>query len=317
MEDGSEISYTHNRHLLEFRCIGQNVKIKAGESGSILDVLKKAVGTDSSTRIRKYIRHGRVHCNGRQVLRADMNVKSGDVLEVTRDPAAGAHRVEPPVPILYEDRDLVAVEKPAGMLTIGAESKKNPSLYRLMNLYARKNAFHRASVFVVHRLDREVSGIVIFAKSREIQKRIKHSWPSTEKRYYALVEGRPPKAEGTVESWLAEDGQQKVRSVPKSTFGARNAVTHYRTLKELRDHTLLEILLETGRKNQIRVHMADIGCPIVGDRRYGASDRFVRRIRLHGFLFAFNHPAAGNRIRIHSRMPAGFLKLGQKDEKYK
>lgn len=297
--------------------MGQHVKFKAGESGSILGVLKKAMGTDSSARIRKYIRHGRILCNGRQVLRADMNVKSGDVLEVIRNSATGAHHVEPPVPILYEDKEFIAVEKPAGMLTAGAESKKNPSLYRLMNLYVRENAFHRAGVFVVHRLDREVSGIVIFAKSREIQMRIKQSWPSTEKRYYALVEGRPPKAEGTVESWLAEDGQQKVRSVPKSAFGARNAVTHYRTLKVIADHTLLEILLETGRKNQIRVHMADIGCPIVGDRRYGASDRFVRRIRLHGFLFAFNHPTHGKRIRIKSRMPAGFLKLGQKDEKYK
>ena len=293
------------------------MKITAGESGSILDVLKKAMGTDSSTRIRKYVRHGRVLCNGRQVIRPDMNVNSGDVLEVTRDPAAGAHRVELPVPILYEDHDLIAVEKPAGMLTAGAGSEKKPSLYHLVNFYVRQNAFHRAGVFVVHRLDREVSGIVIFAKSREIQMRIKQSWPTTEKRYYALVEGRPPKSEGTVESWLAEDGQQKVRSVPKSTSGARNAVTHYRTLKVIADHTLLEILLETGRKNQIRVHMADIGCPIVGDRRYGASGRFVRRIRLHGFLFEFNHPVTGKRIRINSQMPAGFLKLGQKDEKYK
>ena len=293
------------------------MKITAGESGSILDVLKKAMGTDSSTRIRKYVRHGRVLCNGRQVIRPDMNVNSGDVLEVTRDPAAGAHRVELPVPILYEDHDLIAVEKPAGMLTAGTGSGKKPSLYHLVNFYVRQNAFHRAGVFVVHRLDREVSGIVIFAKSREIQMRIKQSWPTTEKRYYALVEGRPPKSEGTVESWLAEDGQQKVRSVPESTSGARNAVTHYRTLKVIADHTLLEILLETGRKNQIRVHMADIGCPIVGDRRYGASGRFVRRIRLHGFLFEFNHPVAGKRIRIDSRMPAGFLKLGQKDEKYK
>ena len=293
------------------------MKITAGESGSILDVLKKAMGTDSSTRIRKYIRHGRVLCNGRLVIRPDMDVNSGDVLEVTRDPAAGAHRVELPVPILYEDHDLIAVEKPAGMLTAGAGSEKKPSLYHLVNFYVRQNAFHRAGVFVVHRLDREVSGIVIFAKSREIQMRIKQSWPTTEKRYYALVEGRPPKSEGTVESWLAEDGQQKVRSVPKSTSGARNAVTHYRTLKVIADHTLLEILLETGRKNQIRVHMADIGCPIVGDRRYGASGRFVRRIRLHGFLFEFNHPVTGKRIRINSQMPAGFLKLGQKDEKYK
>jgi len=293
------------------------MKITASESGLILDVLKKALRTDSSTRIRKYIRHGRVLCNGLQVLRADMNVDSGDVLELTRDPSAGAHRVESPVPILYEDQDLIAVEKPAGMLTAGAGSEKNPSLNRLMNLYIRENAFLRSGVFVVHRLDREVSGIVIFAKSRKIQMHIKENWPTTEKRYYALVEGRPPKSEGTVESWLAEGGQQKVRSVPKTTFGARNAVTHYRTLKVIANHTLLEILLETGRKNQMRVHMSEVGCPIVGDRRYGASDRFIRRIRLHGFLLAFNHPVTGKRIRINSRMPAGFLKLGQKDEKYK
>ncbi|MDD2390281.1 MAG: RluA family pseudouridine synthase [Desulfobacterales bacterium] len=293
------------------------MKITASESGSILEVLKKAMGTDSNTRIRKYVRHGRVLCNGQRVLRPDMNINSGDVLEVTRAPAvASKRRVEPPVPVLYEDNDVIAVEKPAGMLTAGSGSEKNPSLHRLLRDYVQENAFHRTGVFVVHRLDREVSGVLIFAKSREIQMRIKQSWPTTEKRYYALVEGCPPKVEGTVESWLAEDEQQKVRSVPQSPE-ARYAVTHYRTLKPVGDHMLLEIRLETGRKNQIRVHMADIGCPIVGDRRYGASDRFVRRIRLHGFLFEFNHPVSGERLRIDSPMPEGFLKLLQHDEKYK
>jgi 23S rRNA pseudouridine1911/1915/1917 synthase len=145
---------------------------------------------------------------------------------------------------------------------------------------------------------------------------IKENWVKTEKHYYALVEGIPEKAEDTIKSWLIEDKAQKVHST-KDTANAKYAITNYKTIKRLDKLVLLDIKTETGRKNQIRVHLSDIGCPIVGDRKYGASNDYIRRIRLHAYSLSFPHPVDGKMITVLSPMPEGFLSLKAKDEHYK
>jgi 23S rRNA pseudouridine1911/1915/1917 synthase len=169
---------------------------------------------------------------------------------------------------------------------------------------------------VVHRLDKEVSGIVLFAKSEEIQQKIKEKWKETEKDYYALVEGKPKENEGKISNWLMETSTQKMY-ITQQSGDAKLAITDYKTLKKFPAHTLLEIRIETGRKNQIRVQLAGIGCPVAGDRKYGSQDPFKRQIRLHAFHFAFHHPVSGEYLKIESPLPKGFLKLMEKDEKYK
>jgi 23S rRNA pseudouridine1911/1915/1917 synthase len=145
---------------------------------------------------------------------------------------------------------------------------------------------------------------------------IKDKWDETEKHYYALVEGIPENAEGTIKSWLIEDNAMKMHSV-KEKPDAKLGITHYKTIRLLDNYALLDIKTETGRKNQIRVHLSDIGCPIVGDRKYGASAEFIRRVRLHACSISFPHPVTGEMIRVESPMPDGFLSLKAKDEKYK
>jgi 23S rRNA pseudouridine1911/1915/1917 synthase len=146
--------------------------------------------------------------------------------------------------------------------------------------------------------------------------KVKEGWESTEKHYYALVEGVPKQSEGTIKSWLVEDGKQKVHSTTNQE-NAKLAVTHYKVIKPVDKYTLLDIITETGRKNQIRVQLSDLGCPIVGDRKYGASAEFVRRIRLHAYSLTFIHPETGKPHTVVSHMPEGFLKVGKRDEKYK
>jgi 23S rRNA pseudouridine1911/1915/1917 synthase len=145
---------------------------------------------------------------------------------------------------------------------------------------------------------------------------IKDKWDETEKHYFALVEGIPEKQEGTVRSWLIEDDAMKMRSVPEKP-GAKYAITHYKTIRHLVNNALLDVKTETGRKNQIRAHLSDIGCPIVGDRKYGASTDFIRRVRLHACSISFPHPVTGEIITVESPMPTGFLSLKAADENYK
>ena len=170
--------------------------------------------------------------------------------------------------------------------------------------------------YVVHRLDKEVSGVLLFAKTHETMNNFKDNWKETEKHYYALVEGIPEKEEDTIKSWLIEDKSQKVHSTFERPE-AKYSVTHYKTIRKMINNALLDVNTETGRKNQIRVHLSDIGCPIVGDRKYGASEEYKRRIRLYAYHLSFPHPVTGKMTTIESPMPKGFLSLKEKDEHYK
>jgi len=207
-------------------------------------------------------------------------------------------------------------EKPAGLLTFGGRGTGGTSLYRVLKDFVNQRSGGRQRLHVVHRLDREVSGIVLFAKNGKVQQQIKKNWKETKKRYHALVEGRPKNDRGTIQSWLREGVDRKMASSDKPA-GAKLAVTHYRVVKRLDGHTLLEIETETGRKNQVRVHLAEMGCPLVGDRRYGADAKVIRRIRLHAFYLGFTHPVVGRFVEFESPMPQGFMVLGNRDEKYK
>lgn len=201
---------------------------------------------------------------------------------------------------------------------------------------AKLKSKHKEKVFVVHRLDREVSGLLLFAKSEIVKKSLIENWTDNEKLYWALVEGKPQKASDTIKSYVMEGPKQKMIVVASSTFSHRNTVVErtrnareidspkipqlatlkYKTLSHHNDYTLLEIHLETGRKNQIRVQLSSMGCPIVGDRKYGADATYIRQIRLFAFSFSFKHPITKKRVTLSLPMPKTFLNVGHGDEKY-
>lgn len=219
--------------------------------------------------------------------------------------AAGSGR--PAVAFLYEDDDLVAVDKPCGLPTIAPEGSRSKSLYDVVTARIRqRNPKGRAAV--VHRLDRDTSGVIVFAKNARAKAALMSSWNESvdERRYVALVEGEPPSEDGVLDSWLSDADPYRVRQVPPGTRGALRAVTRYRTLASGDGLSLVELSLETGRRHQIRAQLSAIGCPVAGDERYGSRRDPIGRLALHATLIVLDRPSDGSPIRIDCPEPPSF-----------
>ncbi|MDO8302269.1 MAG: RluA family pseudouridine synthase [Sedimentisphaerales bacterium] len=211
--------------------------------------------------------------------------------------------------ILYEDKDILVADKPAGMLTVASETNKTRTAYHFLMEYVRKGcAKSRNRIFIVHRLDQWTSGVLLFAKSDEIKFRLQDQWKDTQKIYAAIVHGQLAKKEGVITSYLAENTAYVVYSTTDSTKG-KLAHTAYKVLNENRRYSLLEIDLLTGKKNQIRVHFADEGHPVVGDRKYGKKNDGHKRLALHARSISFKHPASGKQMTFEANVPSYFVKL--------
>jgi 23S rRNA pseudouridine1911/1915/1917 synthase len=290
------------------------MKTTAQSEMTLLDHLQKVFQTPSKTTLKQWIARGNITINGNMITNPSVTVSPGDEIAYTKQ-VVRTGKIKSPYPVLYEDDSMLVAEKPVGLLTVGNKGTGGTSFYKVMQSWLKERSRGKEHLFVVHRLDREVSGILVFAKSEEIQEKIKNDWSHAVKRYYALTEGYPGREQGTVKGWLMEGPQQRMFSV-REQEGAKFAITHYKVMDRTPDYTLMEIELETGRKNQIRVHLADLGCPVVGDRRYGADAKFTRRIRLHAFYLSLMHPVNGSQLEFKSKMPKGFLVLKAEDEKY-
>ena len=260
------------------------------------------------------ITHGSIGVNGKTLKNPTAMVCKGD--EITYRKHTIVARQNAPFRLLFEDESIIVIDKPAGLLTFGEKGSSGSSAYKELKEYLSTTSKSRAELFVVHRLDREVSGLLLFAKSEQIQEKLKENWQDFTKKYLALAEGRIKSKSGEFKSWLTDGPDFKVRSGPQRE-GAKYAETSYQVLKELENHTLLELQLVTGRKNQIRVHLADIGHPVVGDRRYGADAKYERRIRLHGCYLKIRHPKTDEWLEFRIDLPKGFLVLHPEHEHYK
>lgn len=218
--------------------------------------------------------------------------------------------------ILYEDRDILVVDKPAGLLTIGTDTEKTRTAYFVATDYVRKRySKSRNRIFIVHRLDKETSGILLFAKNAEAKLRLQDQWRETEKNYLAVVHGRCEKNSETIATYLAENEAHVVYST-SDTIKGKLARTAYRVLEQTKDFSLLEVDLLTGRKHQIRVHLAGIGHPVVGDKKYGKGNRAHARLALHARSISFNHPFSGKRLTFETKVPAYLNQLlGSVDRK--
>jgi len=283
------------------------------KSITLIEFLTEQYPDSPRTRIKKLLQSGTIRINERPVTLYSYPLKPGDIVEINKQ-AGNAARAGLPFPVLYEDQDVIVIDKPAGISTSSTDGSL--SIQEILSVFLKGQSKGKYRAFVVHRLDKEVSGVLLFAKTHDAMDTLKEKWQETEKHYYAFVEGIPKEASGTIKSWLLEDRSQKVHSV-REMPEAKFSVTNYSTIKIADKNTLLDIRTDTGRKNQIRVHLSDIGCPIVGDRKYGASDEFKRRVRLHAYSLSFPHPSDERTITVKSPMPEGFLSLKLKDEKYK
>ena len=211
--------------------------------------------------------------------------------------------------ILYEDRDILVVDKPAGLLTVGTDSDKSRTAYFILTDYVRKGSDRsRNRVFIVHRLDRDTSGVLLFAKNEEAKFRLQAEWQETDKKYLAVVHGKCPKSSDTITTYLAENKAHVVYATSDPAKGKLSR-TAYRVLQQTKDFALLEVDLLTGRKNQIRVHLAGIGHPIVGDKKYGRGNESFAHLALHAREISFKHPMTGKRLVFFAKTPGYFNKL--------
>ncbi|MFA4873713.1 MAG: RNA pseudouridine synthase [bacterium] len=211
--------------------------------------------------------------------------------------------------IIHEDRDIIVVDKPAGLLTIGTDKEKVKTAYFILTDHIRKgSAQSRKQLWIVHRLDQDTSGVLIFAKSEEAKVYLQEHWEETEKLYLAVVHGKLAKKEDIISTYLAENSAHVVYSTPDARKG-RLSRTAYRVLKETDQFSLLEINLLTGRKNQIRVHLAERGHAVVGDRKYGKKDRSHKQLALHARSISFKHPFSKKTFTFEARIPKDFEAL--------
>lgn len=211
--------------------------------------------------------------------------------------------------IVYEDAYLIVVEKHEGLLSVGTERERERTAQSILNEYVRRSG-RKNRVYVVHRLDRDTSGLMMFAKDEKTQHTLRDNWHELvfDRRYVAVVAGEMERDQGTVRSWLT-DRTLYVYSSPVDD-GGKESITHYRTIRRAGGLSLVELHLETGRKNQIRVHMQDLGHPVVGDGRYGVEDlNPLGRLALHAFKLCFYHPVTGEEMRFETPYPAEFKKI--------
>jgi 23S rRNA pseudouridine1911/1915/1917 synthase len=255
-------------------------------------------------KVRQWLEHGAVQVNGRPITRFNYALQTGDVVSIRAKNAVLAEGLLPSgMKVLLEDESLIVIEKPAGLLSMANETECQKTAYAFLTDYVRRGKPRSPErVWIVHRLDRETSGLMVFAKLEATKRALQANWRQTDKRYLAVVEGRPPADHGVLRSHLDESTPFKVYSAPPSEK-TRHAVTNYRILKRDATRTLIEPNPQTGRRHQIRVHLADAACPIIGDRKYGARTNPARRLGLHASSLQFTHPSSGDLLRLESTLP--------------
>lgn len=267
----------------------------------------------SGRTIKQWLERGRVRVAGQVIRRGDVAVAAPDRVELGA-PAPPA--VPAPLRLLFEDEVILVVDKPAGLLTIASDRERERTAYRLLAEYVGSHGRPGARtprpgprLFIVHRLDRETSGVLVFAKSADAKRRLQGQFEAraVERRYLAVVEGRPREASGRLTSRLRQDASLRVRTT-RDRRTSREAITDYRVLRPGAAMSLVELSLVTGRRAQIRVQLADLGHPIVGDRAHGARQDPLRRLCLHATRLAFTHPR-GSRVTFESPAPESFTHL--------
>ena len=262
------------------------------------------------TRVRQWLKHGSIEVNGQSVTRSNHQLQAGDVVSIrARVKARGAGLLPPGMKLLFEDPSLIVIDKPEDLLSVATAKERVRTAYAFLTDYVRGgNPRSSERVWIVHRLDCETSGLMVFARTEPAKRTLQAQWDRTDKRYLAVVEGSPLADHGLLRSHLDESSPSKVYSAPSSER-TRRAVTRYRVVKRASQRTLLELTPETGRRNQLRVQLADADCPIIGDRKYHARTNPAQRLGLHATTLQFRHPLSGELLRFESPLPQDLARL--------
>jgi len=283
----------------------QYTRFTVKEQTTLLPFIEGALQGISHTRAKAILSGGGVRVDKRIVRQFDLGLRAGQTVEIAKSkPLGDLHSKF--VHLVYEDRQIAVIDKAPGILSMA--TLHHPfCVKKLLDDYFHRT-HQRCTAHVVHRLDRETSGLLVYAKTLEAEQILEHNWRDivTDRRYMALVSGVLPEEQGTVESWLKDNKAFFTYSSPTDSGGGKYAITHYRVMRTDSKHSLVELKLETGRKNQIRVHMQQLGCPVCGDTKYGNGDDPIGRLALHAFRLCFFHPITGEPLRFETPVPRAF-----------
>jgi 23S rRNA pseudouridine1911/1915/1917 synthase len=284
------------------------LKFKVAEACQLMDFLLKNLEGKNRNNIKTLLKDGQVFVNSINSTKYNHALFPGQIVEVRwqkKTSEAGLQGIK----IIHEDKDLIVIEKEAGILSIATENKKQVTAYNMLSAYVKRQGNHH-KIFVVHRLDRDTSGIMMYARNKKVQEDLQRNWHRMvlERTYLAVVSGIPKKNKDTITSYLKENRALTMYSTNDTDQG-QLAITHYETLKHSQYFALLKVNPETGRKNQIRVHLKDIEHPIVGDKKYGSIINPINRLGLHAWVLSFIHPVTKAHLRFESNIPNKFSKL--------
>lgn len=270
------------------------------ENEILIEFLKKMFSNLSKNSVKSLLHNEKVFVNGNMTTKYNYELNIGDVVEI-RD------KVAKNIDIIYEDKDIIVINKPSGLLTVATEKEKNKTAYHLVMEYLKKKNKNNR-IFIIHRLDKDTSGIIMFAKNERAKHLYQDNWNDIVKKrcYYAVIDGKMENKEGTIKSYLKENGNM-VYSV-KDRSG-KLAITEYKVLKERKNISLLDINLKTGRKNQIRVHMKENKTPILGDLKYGEKSKLINRLALHAYKLELVNPVTKKLLTFEINMPNEFKLL--------
>lgn len=280
------------------------------EKTELMQFLILSLPGKSRDNIKSLLKRKLIEVDGRVQTKYNFPLTTGQQVKIRPKSGDVAQKKYSGLEIIFEDDDIIVINKEAGLLTMSDNKAPNKTAYSILSGHVKKkNPGNK--IFIVHRLDRETSGLLLFAKSEAIKNKLQENWNNTiqERTYLAVIQGKLTKPAGVHQSYLVESKvSMKVHSSQTNKSG-QLAITHYKTISSKQGFSLIELNLETGRKNQIRVHLQDLGHPIVGDKKYGSSIHPIGRLALHAKVLAFNHPKTGKIVRFESEIPKKFLKL--------
>lgn len=270
------------------------------ENEILIEFLKKIFSNLSKNSVKSLLHNEKVFVNGNMTTKYNYELNAGDVVEIRE-------KVAKNIDIIYEDKDIIVINKPSGLLTVATEKEKNKTAYHLVMEYLKKKNKNNR-IFIIHRLDKDTSGIIMFAKNERAKHLYQDNWNDIVKKrcYYAVIDGKMENKEGTIKSYLKENGNM-VYSVEDRS--GKLAITEYKVLKERKNISLLDINLKTGRKNQIRVHMKENKTPILGDLKYGEKSKLINRLALHAYKLELINPVTKKLLTFEINMPNEFKTL--------
>lgn len=279
---------------------------------ALLPFLRDCFPAKSRNYVKGLLSRGQVYVDGSAQTHYALPLHAGQVVNIW--PAAADTGAAMGFPVIYEDDDIIVIDKPHGMLSIAIDTERENTAYHIVTSYV-KSLDSSNRIFIVHRLDRDTSGIMLFAKTEAMKSMLQEDWDSlaVHRGYIAVVEGSPEESEGQIVSWLKQTKTLLVYSSRQKGDG-KKAITNYRTIQGNRAYSLMDISLETGRKNQIRVHMSELGHPVAGDKKYRAKTNPLGRLGLHAVSLSVTNPVSGEEMRFESKIPSEFLGITEPEK---